>query len=226
MRILLIPLLLLVCACASERSRDLASEELIVLGDVDPAKSRIQFNSPDSIGKNLEHHLYLVAKDGGGLTVDFEPADLTIKDQKGKLVPYTSSRRMRGHYYLTILQEIGAPALTVNFFIKGKGLQEKLKLNNHWASETYSKLELKKSQGNKLDFKLRVADERGQPLELSNLPEILPSGDCTIEALRRTGSGTWEFSVAIPEGNQILYFSVRADGVYMANLYRHQHVEK
>ncbi|HXH29993.1 MAG TPA: hypothetical protein VNJ01_04205 [Bacteriovoracaceae bacterium] len=218
-------MLLLLSSCANEPLRSIASEP-ITYGIVDMGQSGVKFVSPEVRGLVLEHHLSMYFKDSQGNFVDFETDSLKVWDRNGREISFKINRHLLGQYYVTIVQKLTAPALVIDFKVHGKALRIPVTLNNRQASASHSNLKKVKEEGNRILLRLDLADESGRIILLSNPPEIIVGGSQIIEEIKQIRDGRWEFWVRVLETNHILYFSIRADGVYLPNFYRYQHVEK
>jgi hypothetical protein len=75
-------------------------------------------------------------------------------------------------------------------------------------------------------LRLTLRDRRNLPVEMQQSPEIILEGIGEVSGLKMVKAGVWEFTISYPEVNQILYVSLRANGVKIERLFRFQHVEK
>jgi hypothetical protein len=131
-----------------------------------------------------------------------------------------------GRYYITIEKTSEFSSAEMDIFLKGRPLKEQFKLSMHYPDQKNSSIKMIKNSNNILVFRLRLADKNNRLVEIPDRPEIILEGVGNVDDLRHVSEGTWEFSVIYPEENQIMYFSVRAMGVYLSNIFRYQHVEK
>lgn len=164
-------------------------------------------------------------KDVNGKFVDCGPEEFSLKSKKGKKLNYSFERSLKGHYFLTIhSSELNVKH--INLFVQNKPLMEQFKLQLNRPVPVHTKMKIIKNAENTLSVELLLRDKENKPVELPERPEILLEGAGHIENLQHVGEGIWHFEVKYPEENQIMYFSIRAMGVKIPNLYRYQHVEK
>lgn len=227
MRPLFLALIFLISACASDperQARKIASLSRPVI--YDHSKSLVQIFPAVSADDSIWYYFYVQTKDTFGRYTHIDPSDIVIKTRKGKTVPYKYEQVLGGRYYLTIEKTSEFSSAELDVFVRGKALKEQFKLNLHHPDKSHSSIRLVKNSRNKITFQLRLADKKNQPVEIPDKPEIILEGMGNVEDLKQVKEGTWEFSIIYPEQNQIMYFSVRAMGIYLSNLYRYQHVEK
>lgn len=227
MRFGLILLTILLVGCAvPPKMRSPSSQTALRIGIVDRTNSRIQLfpSATTSFGEEPVHYLYLELKDTSGQYVDCLPEEIYLRDSKKAEVPFKLERLLLGRYYLLLNQNLGITKLDV--FVKGKLLQAKLKLPTQKPDRAHSKIQFVKYVQNKMVYRLHLADARNQPLKLLERPEIFLEGLGMIVDIVPVGEGNWEFSVLYPEDSQVMYFSIRAQGVYFERIFRYHYVEK
>lgn len=227
MRSLLILLILLITACASDperQARKIASMSRPVIFDY--SKSLVHIFPAVAADNGIWYYFYVQTKDTFGRFHAIDTKEIEIRTRKGKKVPYKVEQLLPGRYYLTLEKTSDFSSAELDIFVRGKALKEQFKLNMRQPDQKNSSIKMIKNSRNTLVFRLRLADKKNQPVEVPDKPEIILEGMGNIEDLKHVSEGTWEFSIIYPEQNQIMYFSVRATGVYLSNLYRYQHVEK
>lgn len=228
MRPFLILLILLVAACASpdpeKQARKIASMSRPVI--YDHSKSLVQIFPAVSSDNSIWYYFYVQTKDTFGRFTAIDTNEIEIRTRKGKKIPFKVEQLLQGRYYLTLEKTAEFSSAELDVFVRGKALKEQFKLNMRQPDQANSSIKMIKNSRNTLVFRLRLADKKNQPVEVPDKPEIILEGMGNIEEFKHISEGTWEFSIIYPEQNQIMYFSVRAMGVYLSNLYRYQHVEK
>lgn len=227
MRPLLIVLTFLIAACASDpekQVRKIASMSRPAI--YDHTKSLVNIFPAVSADESIWYYFYVQTKDTYGRFIQIDMNDIVIKTRKGKKISFKVEQLLQGRYYLTLEKTSDFSSAELDIFVRGKALKEQFKLNMRRPDKKNSSIKLIKNSQNTLVFRLRLADKKNQPVEIPDKPEIILEGIGNVEDLRHVSEGTWEFSIIYPEQNQIMYFSVRAMGVYLSNLFRYQHVEK
>jgi hypothetical protein len=58
------------------------------------------------------------------------------------------------------------------------------------------------------------------------MPDIILEGIGEISGLEYRGPGIWQFHLKFPEIDQIMYISVRQQGVLLERIFRYHHLEK
>lgn len=225
-------LILLSFSCASQKpERKIASIPKInkafkVPGIMDRQKSLVQIFPAVAADSGIWYFFYIQLKDSKGHFVDCDPSDLSLKTTKGKEIPFKYERLFTGRYYLTIEKTVEFNSGQLDFFIKGKPLNEQFQLSMRQPDRTKSTIKILRNEHNEITFQLRLNDSSNAPVDTPDRPEILLEGLGSVENVKHISEGVWEFSVIYPEENQIMYFSIRAQGVYLGKLFRYQHVEK
>lgn len=227
MRPLLIILIFLITACAADQERQarkIASMSRPII--YDHSKSLVNIYPAVSADDGIWYYFYVQTKDTFGRFTSIETSDIEIRTRKGKKVPYKLEQTLPGRYYLTIEKTSEFSSAELDVLVRGKALKEQFKLNLHHPDKANTTIKLVKNSHHKLTFQLRLADKKNQPVVIPDQPEIILDGMGNIEDLKQIKEGTWQFSIVYPEQNQIMYFSVRAMGIYLTNIFRYQHVEK
>jgi hypothetical protein len=230
MRIGLILLLLLSVSCATKKvvvERKMAAISKVEKPAVfDPKQSWVNIFPAVVESDGLWYFFYVQLKDTEGKYIDCDPSEIALKTTSGKDIAFGFQRSFVGRYYLTLEKTALITSAEMDFFVKGKALKEQFKLNLGHPDKAHTKITILKHEQNKITFRLRLADKANQPVDLPEHPEVLMDGQGSIEDMKHVKEGVWEFSLIYPEENQIMYFSVRAQGVYLSNIFRYQHVEK
>jgi hypothetical protein len=196
-----------------------------VLGEIDFKQSLLQI-FPAEKGDQVALYLYLRLRDSNGNYVDCDPASLRLQSKKGNQIGFTYERLRPGRYYLTIDRTEGIGSSEIDLFLGERPLKEQVKLRLSKPDLMRSNLTLISNSDNRLTLRLELRDQKGQPVELPEAPEILLDNQLRLDALEHLGGGVWRVVVLYPEDNQIMYFSVRAMGTLLPNLLRYQHIEK
>ncbi|WPU65684.1 hypothetical protein [Peredibacter starrii] len=224
MRIGLFLLFVLLVSCAeAPLRRNPASESPVQLGEVSRSHSSVQL-FPSAENDSLTYYFYLQLKDSKGQFVDVSPSEIALKAKNKRPVKFKLERILNGRYYVIV--EKSEHAKSVDFVVQNQTLKEKVSLNFRQPDRRYSSISIKTKGEGKITFQLRLADKSNRPVLLPDQPEIVLEGRGEIEDLKHIQEGIWQFTVIYPEDNQIMYFSVRAQGVYLVNLLRYQHIEK
>lgn len=230
MRALSILLLILLASCASppKKIRRPASAPIKVLvpAELDLKKSMVQIFPAIAADNGIWYFFYVQLKDSRGNYIDCEPSEIELKTHKGASVAFKYQKILTGRYYLTLEKTAEISSAQMDFFVKGKALKEQFQLSMRLPDKSKTTIKLLRNERNVISFQLRLADKDNQPVETPDQPEILLEGEGHVEEMRHISEGVWEFSVIYPEENQIMYFSVRAHGVFLGKLFRYQHVEK
>lgn len=226
-QLVLFALFLLVTGCASRPPhRTPSSETSFRFGEIDTLKSRVQIFPAIIFNGELVHYFYLQLKDHEGKFIDCDPSEISPITHKGQPIPFKYERLLTGRYYITIQQSPEVNYGELNFFIRDKILKEQFKLYLQKPDKSHAQVSVVKNDKNKITLRLRLADKANRPVALPDTPEVLLDGLGSVEELKLIDEGIWEFSVIYPEQNQIMYFSIRAHGVYFERIFRYHHVEK
>lgn len=217
--------LFILSACASPKPvRKVASNPGPSI--YDSSKSQVQIYPAVSLDGKIWYYFYVEVKNTSGRHMYLDPAEIDVKTRKGKKIPFKIEQVLGGRFYLTLEKTPEISSSELDVFVKGRPLKEQFKLHIRYPDKMNSRITVVKKDSNKTTFRLYLADKDKRPVELPEKPEIILEGMADIEDLKHVSEGTWEFSLIYPNENQIFYFSVRAMGVYLSNLYRYQHVEK
>lgn len=220
-------LILLSASCATESPvRNPSSlDTLVEKGVIDPSKSVVQVFPPYEQSGKIFSYLFVQIKDADGRYIDCVSDEVRISDQKKKTVSFKYERLSKGKFYL-ILEKADLRHDAIDIVIQGKPLMSKLRLYARTPHMRHSSLRILEESAHKLTLELRLKDENNEIVELPGSPEILVDGPVSLSSLTPTGPGIWTFSVEYPDENQIIYFSVKAHGATLPQLFRFQHVEK
>lgn len=214
--------LLLLVSCATQPQRQIASEQVIVLGEVNASKSKIKLHQTN-LSQNDYFHFYLELRDARSKLVDVDLKDIRVRNQKNQLDSFVK-RLSKGRYEVTIPESL-ADLSKIKFFVQKKVLPHKL-VANQKPVRAHSKLELISQGDHVVHLRLTLRDKASLPLETELFPDIILEGLAEVSELRLIKKGVWEFSLAYPEQNQIFYLSIRANEVLLERLFRFQHLEK
>lgn len=193
---------------------------------IDFSRSIVKIFPAVANNDGIWYFFYIQLKDNRGNFIDCDPSEISIKTHKEEEVGFTFQKLLTGRYYLTIEKTALISSTQLNVFIRDKQLKGKFKLYQDVPVRGTSSLRILRNDSNILTIELRLSDKDKRPIETFETPEILLDGEGEIEELRPISEGLWQFRVIYPEENQILYFSVRSQGVLLPNLLRFQHVEK
>ena len=198
---------------------------MIRLGEVDLKKSEVQIFPAVASDTGVWYYFYVQLKDRNGNYVDCGPHELTLATTKGQPIPFDYERRLPGRYYLTVEKSADFSSSQLNFFVQNKPLKEKFKLHFSPPSRSKSKISVLEKNSRYLKLQLKLIDEQNRPVQMPDKPEVMFEGHGYIEDIKQVEEGTWEFRVIYPDENQIMYFSVRAMGVFMPKIFRYHHVQ-
>lgn len=229
MSVYLFSLLIFITSCASPvKLRKPASmpTKIQIPAEMDHKKSMVQIFPAVAADNGIWYFFYLRLKDAKGNFVDCLPADIELRTQKGSVVEFKFQKILTGRYYLTLEKTAKISSAQLDFFVKGKPLKEQFQLSMRLPDKTKTTFKMLRNDRNEILFQMRLADKDNLPVETPDRPEILLEGEGSVEEMRHISEGVWEFKVIYPDENQIMYFSVRAHGVYLSKIFRYQHVEK
>ncbi len=227
MRPFLIALILVMTGCASAPEKPVRKIASVKETPVyDHKKSQVQIFPAVSADDSIWYYFYVETRNSKGGYIHVDLKDIEVRTHKGKKIPFRFEQVLGGRYYITLEKTSDFSSAELDVLVKGVPLKEQFKLSMRHPDKSKSTIKIVKNEQNKLTFQLRLADKLNQPVEIADKPEIILEGIGNIEDLKHVSEGTWEFSIIYPDENQIMYFSVRAMGVYLSNIYRYQHVEK
>lgn len=154
--------------------------------------------------------------------MDVEKNDIQLS-YLGKGVKFSLQRLGQGRYTLE-------PIKPLDDVSKGVFKVQKQILKNSLISlqkpSRLSQIKLISNENYELTLELTLKDKKGKAVVASQLPDIILEGLGEVSDLESKGKGVWLFRVKYPEENQVFYLSVRAHGILLERLFRHQHVEK
>ncbi len=224
MKLVLPFILLFIASCAGTAPKRTPSSEVSFRpGIVDSVQSRVRLFPDESDGG---YNFYLETKNDNGEYVDADQSEIEVLTKKGLSLPYAFERILIGRYYLVIDQQKVNSIDFVEVAVQGKHLPIKFKLHPHRPDKKHTKLTIIENHDNIMLLRLRLANTENKAIELHDRPEILFQGEGYVSEPEEKGDGIWEFSVIYPEANQIMYFSIRAHGIYLHRIFRYQHIEK
>jgi hypothetical protein len=222
MRIWPFILLLFFVACSSGPSRYLASTEGVVLGDVDHSKSVVKLFLNAVESKEVQY-FYIELRDFKNNLVDISPGEFQVKLFATK-IDFKVRRLSVGRYEIAIFQDISSFE-GLKFLVSKKILKHQL-LTLKKPHRSHSHLKILANHNHELTLELSLKDKNGKAVEMIQMPEIMIEGNGIISDMSLVRKGVWHFQVNYSEDNQIMYFSVRGNGVYLERLQRFQHIEK
>lgn len=223
MSLLLVFLTLILASCAHQVERHLASSnDPVQLGMIDLKETVIRHFPPENSEHEDEHMFHLTLVDWNKKLVDLDASEFTVMS-KGKTISHTMERLAVGRYTLNFHADGLADTVLK---LQGKKLKLLIDKEKQLPSQAQSNLEIVSNENHQLVLKLTLKDKKGQMVGLLELPEIISSEEVMIKGIQMLQSGVWEVTIHYPEVNFVLYLSVRANGVYLNNLFRFQHIEK
>ena len=218
---ILLPLFFLISCASGLRERNIASNEFVVLGEADSNLSIVKFffdaGHPDI------HHFYLELRNSHKKLVDVELKDILIKDGKKKLNSYI--RRISLGRYEIEVDQTNLNFNKLKFVIQAQTLKHKL-VGLQKPIQKKSSITIISNENHRLKLRLTLKDKNGKVVDVQQGPDIIFSGLGEASVPMKTKTGVYEFEITYPEDNQILYLSVRANGVSLYKLFRFQYVEK
>lgn len=192
---------------------------------MDLKKSEVQIFPAVASDSGVWYYFYVQLKDQNGNYVDCAPGELTLATSKGEPILFEYERQLPGRYYLTVEKTVKISSYQLNFFVRKRPLKEKFKLHFSSPSKSKSRISILEKNNHHLKLQLKLVDEQNRPVQMPDQPEVMFEGLGYIEDIKQVGEGTWEFLVIYPDENQIMYFSVRAMGVFMPKIFRYHHVQ-
>jgi hypothetical protein len=218
MRAFFILVLLTLVSCSSHMGRvPTSTENPIILGNIS-----LDHTLLSKYPSANEQVFYLELRSSERTLVDVDSKDVKLLYQ-GKIVKITLQRLGQGRYTLE-------PIKPLDDVSKGVFKVQKKTLKNTLISlkkpSRLSHIKLVSNENYLLRLELTLLDKKGKPLISGQVPDIILEGLGEISELESRGNGVWGFKVKYPEENQVFYLSVRAHGVLLERLLRHQHVEK
>jgi hypothetical protein len=222
MRVLPIVPLFMLLSCASRPERNVASEVAVLFGHVDTNQSLVKLFPVESDGAKSSY-FYLELRDGEKKLVDVELRDIMVRNRREELEAKIQ-RISEGKYEIHVLKEIFR-LKQIQFLVQNKRLKFSL-VNLQKPSRENSKILILSNVDHQLKLKIILRDKHGHPLDMPQAPELLIEGNGVISELEPIEKGIWHLSLTYPDDNQIFYFSLRANGVYLERLLRFQHLEK
>lgn len=195
-------------------------------GEIDLKRSEVQIFPAVASESGVWYYFYVQLKDQNGNYVDCEPGDISLTTSKGEPIFFEYERQLPGRYYLTVEKTPAVSSHQLNFYIQDKPLKEKFKLHFTLPSKTKSKISVLEKRNHYLKLQLKLVDENNKPVQMPDQPDVMFEGLGYVEDFKQVGEGVWQFRVIYPDDNQIMYFSVRAMGVFMPKIFRYHHVQE
>jgi hypothetical protein len=222
MRKLLLLSLFFLIACAHAPERNIASFEVITFGEVDPAQSTVHL-FPNHSGHPDLHHFYLELRNLNNKLVDIELRDISLKLEKNSPSIYIK-RISVGRYQMEVYDHI-PHFKKLKLVVQNKIIKHTI-VRKQKPVKANSKIKLVSNTNNKLKLHVYLKDEKNSAVILETSPDIILDGLGGLSKPVKVKDGVWEFVIDYPEMNQVLYISIRANGIMLEKLYRHQHIEK
>jgi len=215
-------LFIFLMACADVPVRLPATISTELYGDVDHSYSVVK-TFPKDQEQDLDQSFYLELRNKERQFVDVNFDQIIVKSPAESL-NFSLQRLGRGRYEIKINQE-DLEFKNLRFEVQNKEIKHSLNRLSR-PSKKHSQLKIIANPEYSLLLELNLRDLKGNPLDLNYYPEVMVEGEAVMSDIRRIKKGTWHIQMTYSEGNQILYFSVRANGVKLERLLRFQHVEK
>ena len=222
MRSLLLIQLLTWVACTTLPDRYLASESKPIIGKIDASESSVSF-LPLKIDNHETVFSFFLQFKREGKFIDVKPEEIVLKN-KNKIIKTKIYRISQGEYEVNAISEI-ANISWLQFIVQNKKIKHNLRALGK-PSKLHTKISIISNDQHILRMRLKIGDKKGIGVKVIPQPELILEGVGQFFDLKPIGSGIWEFSLEYPEENQVLYFSIRANGVLLERIFRYQHVEK
>jgi hypothetical protein len=213
---------ILLSSCADLPYRQPAALSPPIFGEVDPQKSIVR-SFPKDRDPEVGQSFYLEMKDQSGQFVDVRQSEISVSSKRSAF--NQSVLRLGSGRYEVVISDEDIDVQSLRFFVQKKQLKHSL-VPLARASRKNSHLRIISASAYELVLELSLKDRSGHYFEPAFSPELLVEGDALVTEVLRKKKGIWHFRLTFPEDNQILYFSVRANGVNLSRLLRFQHVEK
>jgi len=210
-------------SCASGPERKIASVETpIIFGEVDTKHSHVRL-FPTSTGQPELHHFFLELRNAKKDLVDVALEDMNLREFNKK--KNTLIRRISlGRYEIEVNKD-HLEFNTLKFLVQRKTIKHKF-VPFRKPIRTHSAIVFVINEHHRIKARLILKDKLDSEVEVEGKPEVIFEGLAEVSVPKMVKTGLWEFDIAYPEVNQIIYLSVRANGVLLDRLYRFQHVEK
>jgi hypothetical protein len=222
MKALCLMCLFVIVSCASGVSRKIASEGPVIFGDADKSNSSVKLFSTESEVKQ-KNLFYLELKDTSKKLVDVDLTQIQVK--KARVLVDSRVRRLGlGKYEIELKKKL-TDFSQIKFIVQNKNIKHQIVYLKK-PVKSRSQLKVLSQTNHELKLELRLRDKKGLPVDSELTPELIMEGSGTPSDLVKISQGVWQFSVIIPEENQIFYFSIRANGKYLERLLRFQFIEK
>jgi len=218
---ILLPLFFLISCASGPPERNIASEEFVVLGEANTQLSIVKFFS--DAGHPDIHHFYLELRNTKKELVDVELKEIEAREAKKKLNTYIR-RISLGKYEIEIDKE-NLNFNKLKFLIQTKALKHKL-VGLAKPVQKNSSMVIVSNEHHRLKMRLTLKDKNSTAVDVKQDPEIIFTGLGEASTPKMVKKGVWEFEIIYPEDNQIIYLSVRANGVLLDQVFRFQYVEK
>jgi hypothetical protein len=195
------------------------------LGEIDPKHSSAKI-FPNADSEAFHYFIVLNLKDKSQAFVDCELSEILVKTKDGQKFDFDLERNAVGKYYLKLKTKDHLAEKELRVSIKGKNLKEFLKPNMAKPDFRNTKMKILNRKSGYSLLQLDLRDAHNKFIEVSSPPEIILEGLIEIQEIKHVKEGIWQFELLYPEQNFIGYISVRANEVYLKDLFRFHHVEK
>jgi len=222
MRNFLLILQLFAFSCAFMPERKIASIEVISFGSIDSQHSSVRL-FPSRGGHPDLHFFHLELRDSHKKLTDVALEDIALK--VSSKIPSIYIRRISKGKYEIQLADYVSNLKKITFKVQSKTIKTDFQFIQK-PSNSNSSMRIVSNNQNILKLTLTLKDEKNSPIKLDATPDVIFEGTGTISMPQMVKLGVWELEVSYPEMNQIMYFSIRANGVLLERLLRYQHIEK
>lgn len=210
--------LILLASCSTTKIPEAPIE--MVQEKMDPAYSKVLIFLPD---EKIDHqNFFLELRNEKNQSIDIGQQYMFVIS-RNPLPNYKINRISQGRFQLVFEQEV-KPLKGVKFFVQGFPVKKIIE-NRKKPDPIQGKIIVKEKGDHEITLRLTLKNMQGEGLKTSDGPDIVVEGGGHVFELKSLQRGLWEFKVSLPEENQILYLTVRANGVQLDRLFRYQHVE-
>lgn len=157
--------------------------------------------------------------------VDVTAKDIVLKKNDGTLVEFDLERNSVGRYYLK-LKPLELDPNKLRVFVERREIKSTVQFEPSPPDAAHTKIRLVKNKYGRSIFELDIRDKDNRRVDLISPPEIIIDTVLEIRGIKKKKNGLWKFSLVYSDQNFVGYISVRANGVYMSDLFRFHHVEK
>ncbi len=214
--------LLFLVSCASGPSRNIASVSPVILGDIDQSHSLVKLFSMGQEQQDFQL-FYLELHGDKKQLVDVALEEIQVH-YNGQILEAKIKRLNQGRYEIETRKK-NLKFKKLVFLVQKKQLKHHL-VNVAKPVKLQSKLQVIHDTEYEATLELTLRNKKGQLIESPSAPEVIIEGNAMLSEITPVSKGVWTFKMSYSDYNQIFYFSVRANGVYLERLLRYQHIEK